>query len=242
MHQWTVLTLTLVFIGLSGAAYDARIHYIANSVLGSFFVAPNMTMREQEIKWRLNKTVNDCSCKYACLAVDCSAWSVTRFHNGHQECQLGTKSPYIKPPVGSPGSTYYFLQSSIPGSYSFRADGLLYLELPWRRLFTRGKTVCETIPGHRVLHIKTQIQVDIIKSIIGNQPIQVDLVKSDQGLIETWGDGTPFNETVLYGTTVQNDLPENNVYAFNRNHTLQAMNMTSYMKTVCQANPLNTGW
>nr|XP_053637660.1 uncharacterized protein LOC128692536 [Cherax quadricarinatus] len=128
---------------------------------------------------------------------NCSAWSLVQNVGGGSECRLARGGPTNYPTINATNATYFYRQDSIPGTYSWGKDGLLYLNTMMLKKYADAKTYCASIPGHRLGIFKTIQQKDILLAlpVLSSGKWALDLVNNGTGPV--WGDGTMYYNTEL---------------------------------------------
>lgn len=242
-----VFLVTSSFTLLETDAGEPSVYHI-HSPKGNFFMAPRMTITSTQAQHILTKNVTNCTCKSACFAVACKAWSVVKVSDGKAECRLANVGPTSVIPIKNTDATYFFREDSIEGTYSFQeGDDLLYVEMNNKMSFDNGNRTCGFIPGHRLIIIKTEVQYRYLQILWENHQtywVVLNLKKIVTGLSmePVWGDGTPYNQTELQEDyRVDGDGNNFDVYVIYYRKIDDYVRNYAYT-IICQANPLGVEW
>ncbi|XP_064102708.1 uncharacterized protein LOC135212878 [Macrobrachium nipponense] len=219
----------------------------------NFFMVPGKALQRSKSQHILTTNVTNCTCKTACVAVGCKAWSITPRNDGTKECRLDTDSragPMDTTPEDIPDSVYFFREDSIPGNYSQPEDGLLYVHLRGRNDYASGKSCCSRIPGHRLIILKTLRQRDYAMNLASQfqeKAVMMDLRKNltTSPTSYFWGDGTQFLDTEVKQVPIlglsTSQATWRSVYVL-EDSQLKERYPTTEARIICQANPFGVDW
>ncbi|XP_064078985.1 uncharacterized protein LOC135196236 [Macrobrachium nipponense] len=143
-------------------------------------------------------------------------------------------------PYKNENSSYFFKKSSVPGTYNWEADNLLYVALTEPMTTNIARTNCLKIPGHRLIIVKSKETYDhFLARAVGNtKPYwTMDLIKKTHPDDLVWGDGTVPNRTIV---TIDVSNSGEHFFALYSNH-IEDVKENPY-RVLCQANPLGVEW
>ncbi|XP_069978593.1 uncharacterized protein [Penaeus vannamei] len=133
------------------------------SPTGNFFMASGKAIPTDNASVVL-PSGNLCHCKSLCWTnINCEAGSLVPLADGAAECRLAYDGPHAYEVEDIADAKYFFLESSIAGSYDFEPDNLLYLRPAELDNYDNAKRFCAMIPGHRLAMFKTMVQFDIVE-------------------------------------------------------------------------------
>ncbi|XP_066982096.1 uncharacterized protein [Macrobrachium rosenbergii] len=243
IHLLVVLTTAFLIVLSPSLTQGAEIsvHFI-QSPLFDFFMATNMTFDRGSAKLIL-PGLNTCGCRSACFTYGdgCKAWASVSLENGITECRIANEGPMTLVPYGNGSSTYFFKKSSVPGTYTWEADNLLYVALNGSMSTQDAKNNCAKIPGHRLIIVKSKATYDhFLARAAGNgQPFWVMDLKKKTSTELVWGDGTSPDPQIVY--ILLNSATELTFVLYD-NHIEDAAERQGPFRVLCQANPLGVQW
>ncbi|XP_068208644.1 uncharacterized protein [Palaemon carinicauda] len=192
-------------------------------------------------------TVKDlCSCRMACWShVNCMTLSATPSDLGDKfECRL-SKTP-IKDMMLEPGPQSvlaYWFDKNVVVNHGMQDDGLLYISSVQWYIFNDSLAFCSQHPGFRILMLKTVTQMQVGEELATkiNGHVPIDLIPQPDGTF-LWGDGTPFNQTVVDANGMAFGYWGGDVQAIIRQDTLHFYTSSSWSLAMCHANPFGVEW
>ncbi|XP_064078969.1 uncharacterized protein LOC135196234 [Macrobrachium nipponense] len=144
-------------------------------------------------------------------------------------------------PYKNESSTYFFKMSSVPGTYKWEADNLLYVALTSNMTTQDAKANCAKIPGHRLIIVKSKATYDhFLARAAGNGvPFWVMDLNKINGNETVWGDGTLPDLAIV---TIDLNNPNELTFVLYAGRIEDAAEYQGPFRVLCQANPLGVGW
>nr|XP_045596884.1 uncharacterized protein LOC123757364 [Procambarus clarkii] len=216
---------------------------LVESRWGNFFMVENTTL-PAAAAFAILPANSICSCKTLCIASGrCQAWSLVETAGGG-ECRIAAGGPTTHNTTVNTTGTYFFRQESVNGTYVWRDDQLLYLLMPGLMLYPQAKELCSSIPGHRLLIVKSAQQASVLRYLwsLYSYPWATDLTKTAAGPV--WGDGTPYNTTELSHTIkmTTNDYDTVHQHYAVYDSYLDDWYDDALVNVACQTNPRGVDW
>ncbi|XP_069946985.1 uncharacterized protein [Cherax quadricarinatus] len=238
MGAWTTLQ----------AMAGQSITYVKGDTIGNFIIAKGLTLSDKDV-YNTITMKSQSQCLSTCWShIVCCAMAVVESEDGMIQCRLSLESPITSTLVNNTNATYYYWQDRVPGlSYELKADCFLYYISSTGLDFNSAKTLCQKLPGHRLLMPKLAAHYNTALEIFnetGNKQFWFDLQMAVEKTAYLWGDQTPYLSTPtssVVGKIVQ-DTPAPVAFRMQLYNVLNDISLTSVYYGVCHANPLGLEW